>query len=201
MESIGKAVTKISGTLASQLNSGRSAPPAVRFDPANLPAPYERAVDMELPRKLWCGWRIDGEPRAVRRPLTEAERGSLERRAARLEPALAPYLRPNQDDEIALAITEMLSGFRGARETAADAVGRIAALMDLLSPFPAWAIQRACSWIHSHGYEVEDRDGKRVERHWPPADAEIAAEVERAVKMRREALASARALLEAPVAP
>lgn len=156
---------------------------------------------MELPRRLWCGWRVDGEPRAVRRPLTDEERDVLERRARDLTPALTPYLRPQQDDEIALAITEMLSGFRGAREASADAVGRIAALMNVLAPFPAWAIQRSCAWIRSHGYEVEDRDGKRTERHWPPADAEVVAEVERTVRLRQEALASARALLEAPVAP
>lgn len=81
------------------------------------------------------------------------------------------------------------------RDKGADAAALIAGAMRTLEPFPAWAIEKACRKIHAEGYEV---DGKR-ERHWPPSDAEIAVEVKKAERLRREALDSALALLAAPV--
>ncbi|MDE2103580.1 MAG: hypothetical protein KGL39_40445 [Patescibacteria group bacterium] len=130
--------------------------------------------------------------------MTDAERGALERRAAELEPFMRPYGQ-NEQDLVAEAIGDMYAGFPGMRATGAEAVAKVDSMMRLLAEFPLWAIKRSCERIRTDGYEVTDRDGTRRERHWPPADAEVVAEVRREVKLRAEAFASARALLSAEV--
>ena len=199
MEQLGKAVTKISGSLASRPLSERDRPPTV-IDEANLPTPYDRQVDVHIPRAVWSGYRIDGKPRTLRRSLTDDERAALVRRADELELILLPYLRPYEDDQVALAILDMLAGFQGTKASGADAMGRVASVMTMLQPYPAWAIKRACAYVRENGYSVEDKEGRRRrERHWPPSDAEIIAEVKETLKLRQDAFDSARALLSAQV--
>lgn len=159
---------------------------------------YVRDVDFAIPRQAWCAWKNDGEDRKLRRALTAQERGMLEARAAQIEPVLAPY-RPEETDDVALALSDMLGGMKGERQSAADVVAKIDSLRRLLQPFPAWAIAATCRRIRTEGYDVRDRDGTRREKHWSPADGELVDEVKKTVRMYAEALASARALLDAEV--
>lgn len=140
---------------------------------------------------------MDGEPRRIRRALTAAERTALERRRDELAPVMAP-VGPT-DEKAAEALSDMLGSFQGSKATGAEALAKIESLMRLLAEFPLWAIEAVCHRIRTNGYEVVDRDGVRRERHWPPADAEIVAEMRREVRLRQEALDSATALLAAQV--
>lgn len=198
MELIGQAITRISGLTELQRKSAREVP-AVRIDAGNLPEAYVREIDHEIPRRLWCGFSVAGKPREIRRPLTPDERRVLTLRAAALEPVLAPYV-PEEIDDVVVALADMLGGFAGARQSGAEAVGKIDSLRRLLAPFPAWAIRLACQRLRSEGYDVPTGDGGiRRERHWPPADAELVDAVRRTVQTRSNALESARMLLTATV--
>lgn len=198
MEQLGKALSRVSDSLASRRSSGPEVP-AARVDPNNLPAPYDRDVDLLIPRAVWCAHKIDGEPRRLRRALTVTERQSLERRIGELEPALKPYL-PAEVDEVALALSDMLAGFAGSQRSGMDVVGKVDGLRRLLAQFPMWAVREACLRMRMDGYEVQDGNGgKRKERHWAPADGEVIEAVRAVVRQRAEALASARALLIAEV--
>lgn len=200
MERLGMAANKILGSQESAQRSARDGSLARWTPDQRLPAMYVPDVDKVLPNSIWCGWRIDGKTRKIRRPLTDAERGMLERRVAELDPVMRPYEQDGDEaDQAAEAVTEMFAGFPGMRATGADAIAKVDATMRLLAEFPLWAVLHCCERIRVEGYEVTDRDGARRERHWPPADAEIVAEIRRAVKLRAEALASARALLAAEV--
>lgn len=129
------------------------------------------------------------------------ERRALEHRVEALGPWLAPYARPEQDDDVMIALAEMFNGFPSLRGDAGPAaLARVSGAMAALERFPAWAIFAACSDIHRRGYEMTDSRGEvRAERHWPPSDADVCKVVEDVVKVRAEALRGARALLEAPV--
>jgi len=200
METLGKAASRISASAGS---AGTSARAVVSTGPSrtkNLPEMYVPEVDKVLPNSIWCGWRIDGKTRRIRRPLTEAERGMLERRAAELDPVMQPLSRPADDDRVAEAIADMFAAFPTMRATDEQALAKIDSLTLSVAEFPLWAIIEACDRIRTKGYEAVDRDGKiRIERHWPPSDAEVVDEVRRTVNLRAEALASAQALLAAEV--
>lgn len=129
------------------------------------------------------------------RALTDGERAALENRVRDLTPALLGYQRPEEDDRIAASLGEMFGSFRSMRDKGADAAATLTATMRTMEPFPAWAVERACEVIRGEGYDV---DGRR-ERHWPPSDGEIVVMVKEAERLRREALDSAQALLNAPV--
>lgn len=202
MQKLGTAIDR-AVVSATQVFPHGSAPAkaVIRYDANNLPAIVNRRTDLEIPSAVWSSWIPSSGPREIRRPLTGDEREALQARAAELAPALEPYPRPSEDDRVALAIADMFGGFRSMREQGEDVLGRVQSAMRALSRFPVWAIERGCLSIQQDGYEVEDRDGKRVERHWPPSDPEISQAVERIVEMRRKALISAENLLSAPVEP
>jgi hypothetical protein len=113
---------------------------------------------------------------------------------------LTEALLPFGLQEIAAVEAElaaMLSGFRANRQQGEDGEAMVEVTRRVLREFPAWAISRACLLIATNQAEV---DGKRLDRRFAPNDTEIHAVVSAVVKMRREALASAQALLGAPVA-
>lgn len=171
----------------------------VRVDPNNLPVAYNREVDFLLPRSVWCAWKNDGEPRRMRRPLTPKEREALDRRVAELTPALTPYL-PEEVDDVALALADMLAGFAGSQRSGMDVVGKVDSLRRLLAPFPMWAVREACCRMRMDGYDVPNGDGgTRKERHWAPADGEIIGAVRQAIKLRSDALVGAQALIAGKV--
>lgn len=114
---------------------------------------------------------------------------------------MIPFSRPEEDDRIMAACDEMFASFPAARLEGLALATRLKGLMDVLSGTPAWAIEKACLTIRRHGYEVVDRDRKRLEQTWPPSDPQVYAAVVRAAEQRGSALASAKALLAAPVEP
>ena len=133
-----------------------------------MPPVTDRAVDVEITRRLWSAWVDAGKPRKLRRSLSADERELIQRRADELSPICAPY-RPSEVDRVTLALIEMLGGFRSVRGDESDAVATADNLRRSLAEFPAWAIEKACSNIRLNGVW---RDG-RFDRQWPPSDAEI----------------------------
>lgn len=132
------------------------------------------------------------------------ERRALEHRAESLRPHLAPFARPTQDDDVAIALAEMFNGFPSLRGDAGSAaMARVNAAMEVLAEFPLWAIETACMRIRQRGYEVPDHDrgGVKVERHWPPSEAELHRAVAQLVEPRANRMRNARLLLAAPVEP
>lgn len=131
------------------------------------------------------------------RELTADERAKLEGRVG----ALSGALRPFDNHEIPVVEAElaaMFSGFRAMRQTGEDVASVVEVTRRVLAEFPAWAIAKACLLIARNQAVV---DGKHLDRRYTPNDTEIYAVVSSLVKMRREALTSAKALLSAPVEP
>ncbi len=198
MKPMGQIIKQVSASLASPPPLERGVT-AKRVDPDNLPRAFVREVDIDLPRRLWSSWIPgDGSPRAIHRELTVDERTALQKRMADLEPALAPY-SPEDEDRVAESVSDMFGAFPAMRAQGADAIGKVDSVMRLLRPFPFWAIRQACERIRMKGYEIIDRDGARMEKHWPPADVEVVSEIEQAIRLRSDALATAIALLSAPI--
>lgn len=200
MDTLGTAITKALASV-SRVTPPSCAPDALakRYDASNLPAWLNRQTDLEIPRKVWSAWIPRDGSRSIIRALSDDERQALTARAAELRPALASYARPAEDDRVAEVLFDMFGGFRSMREQGADAVGRVDSAMRALALFPAWAIEHGCLSIQRDGYEVADRDGVRIERHWPPSDPEICKIVAKIEKHHRAALVTAEALLSAPI--
>lgn len=201
MKGLGEVGRKVltSATGPSRQESGRV---AVRIDARNLPAERDYFTDVTIPRQLWSAWIPSGaEQRKLRRAMGDAERLALERRAAELTPALEPFSRPIEDDRVVDALAQLFDSFRSMRERGENAVARISDAMRTLSDMPAWAIEEGCLSIRRVGYEVREDKQVRMETHWPPSDTEIHAVVANVVRLRKVALASACALLEADIEP
>lgn len=144
----------------------------VSYRLTNLPAIRDGRADVEIPVSAWSNWTPEFGPKQLRRELTQEERGVLERRVNELAPALAPY--PDADlDRVALALTDMFSGYTSMRQSDDEAVAKLDSARRVLTPFPAWAIEKACEKIHTNGVW---RDGK-FDRRWPPNDSEVIAAV------------------------
>lgn len=154
-----------------------------------------------IPNRLWSGFIPKDGPRTLQRAPTDEERATLQRRAAALAPAMLPFQRPEEDDRVAVAIADLYGSYRSMTERGENALARVRAASNALADMPAWAIEEACLDIRRRGYEVIEDGRSRLEQHWPPSDPEIHAVVAKAVTQRRSALASARALLAAPVEP
>jgi len=112
---------------------------------------------------------------------------------------LAPAVQPfgNRDvNRVALALTDMFGGFPSMRQRDDAAVlARIDGARHVLSEFPAWAIEKACSYIQANGVW---RDGA-FDRQWPPSDAEIVQEVRQKLRLYSDQYQSAVNLLAATV--
>lgn len=194
------SMQKLPTISATAVSRRQSAPATVTsFNESNLPAAFDKLVDSDIPLRVWSSWIPAEGRRQIIRPLTSEERSALAVRAAALGPALAPFRRPEDDDRVVVAVGEMFGSFRSMRDKGANMAATVDAVMRALAPFPAWAIERACSSIRIDGYEIRDGGSVRIEKHWPPNDSEIVAEVRKVVKLRADALASARALLGAEV--
>jgi hypothetical protein len=95
------------------------------------------------------------------------------------------------------ALSRMLGGFRSQRTVDdADAVAVLDGLRHVLRGFPLWAIEQGCDDIHLGRALL---DGSRLTRAFAPNDAEIVGVIEQLVAPYRKLLASATALLSAPV--
>jgi hypothetical protein len=164
-----------------------------------IPPPDDPLADATIPARVWSAFIPSDGKRELRRPLAGVERQALEARAAELAPALASYRRPLDDDRVATALATMFGAFHAMRGQGGDALARIHATMDLLATFPAWAIQRACLSIQRDGYQRIEHGVARIERTWPPSDPELVEALRAIVRPYAKALASAKALLCAPV--
>jgi len=70
-------------------------------------------------------------------------------------------------------------------------------LLQLLRPYPYWAIEKACISIRVNGYTKGD--GAR-ERTWAPSDADVVHAVKEMTRLYRDQYDSAVAMLNAGVA-
>lgn len=114
---------------------------------------------------------------------------------------MAPFVRPADDDVVAGALFDMLGSFPSMRDRGADALGKVESMLHALAhaELPAWAIKQGCMSIRTDGYEVATEDGRHIERHWPPSDAEVVRTIRQVIAQRGRALAHAEALLAAAV--
>lgn len=169
--------------------------PTKIYNSSNLPAVTSATTDRDIPQRLWCHWQEAGQPRCLRRALTDDERAALEARAAELAPVLQGH---GQHDlsRVRLALSDMIGGF-AQRQDDATVSAKVDSQQRLLAEFPLWAIDRVCRRIRSDGYL---RDGK-VERRWPPSDPELFMMVRDVVQVYQHQLRSAAALLAATVDP
>jgi len=87
--------------------------PILRED--QVPKLFARAVDRDIADRTVAFWENGGMERGdpvLRRPLTDAERGALERRASELRAAVAPWPETSRD-----TLLEELSGMFAAFPT------------------------------------------------------------------------------------
>jgi hypothetical protein len=110
------------------------------------------------------------------------------------QPSCRPRYDLTKDRErriVMAQIAAMLGGYRSLRQSGEDAEALVNAAAAVLAPFLFWAIAKGCLKI------VRREAG--LDPHWPPNDSEIYAIVDGLVRPYRKALASAEALLTAPV--
>lgn len=153
-----------------------------------------RTTDLEIPDRVWSRWTPSDGPRQLRRALSAEERAAVERRRDELAPVVAPYAERDVD-RVALALADMFGGFSSMRQTGDEVVARIDGARRVLSPYPAWAIEKACAAIQSRGVF---REGK-FDRRWPPSDAEVGEVVREELRLYGDAHGRAIALLSATV--
>ena len=161
-----------------------------------MPVIFCHSVDVALPRMLWSAWKPSDGPRALRRPLLDAERCMLTARRDELAPWLTSY-HPSEGDDVALSLLDMFGSFPSMRQGAREAAARVNAARRLLVPYPAWAIVKASQGIQATGVFR----GESYDRQWPPSDAELIAAVQHEMRLYVTQYRSAIALLEASHEP
>ncbi len=144
---------------------------------------------------MYSTWTPASGDRAIVRALRPDERLKLEGRAQALQVALLPF-GDDEIDAVEAEIAAMFSGFRAMRQQGDDVEAIVAVTRRVVREFPSWAIAKACLLIAQNKADV---DGKKLDRRFTPNDSEIYAVVEGVVKLRKDALKSATALLAAPV--
>jgi hypothetical protein len=193
MDSIATAITKVLASAASTGSPQNSGALIIRRDAGNLPPLVDPMTDRRIPDLVFSNWIPSTGPRAVIRPLSEHERALVEARAGDLRGALLPLPREH-NNRAGAALAEMLGGFRSTLrvdyETALDMAESLARL---LSPYPAWAIERACSLIRA--------GDAGLDKHYAPNDTQIVEVVRGVVRHYQRTLAVMDALLTAPVEP
>lgn len=122
----------------------------------------------------------------------------MHKRQIQLSLSLAPY-PPSDRDRVAIAVSTMLASFRSMRQTEASAVATVSLLVDALSEFPAWAIEKTCASIRVKGWRCRKEGVEYMEKNWPPNDANVVDAVREVVAPYRRALENAKALLAAPI--
>lgn len=167
----------------------------VELDDSGLPVGFSRELDADLPRRLYSTWKPVSGDRAIIRALRADEQLKLEGRAKALEVVLLPF-GDDEVDAVESEIGAMFSGFRSMRQQGDDVEAIVAVTRRVVREFPSWAIAKACLLIAQNKAEIE---GRRLDRRYAPNDDEIYLVVEGVVKLRKDALKSAKALLAAPV--
>jgi hypothetical protein len=199
MDQIGLSAERVLAVAAPERCLQNSAPrgPGPRL--ADLPTAFELMADVKIPERVYSTWKPPGGPRMLRRPLTDQERSWLQARVDSLEPAVAPFARPADDDRVVEAVLGLLTSYSSLRLTEEESAARGAGALEVLADLPAWAIEDACLRIRRYGYSVEERGRARIERVFAPSDAQIHDFASELVKQRREALTNAKMLLLAEV--
>lgn len=164
--------------------------------PPQMPPVLNQQTDIDIPRSVWSTWIPGGvERRKLRRALTDQERWALEQRRNQLAPWVAGFEGRNEEDQVALALADMFAAFRSMRQADIGAMAQVDGVRRVLTPFPVWAIEKACASIQSNGVW---RNGA-FDRQWPPNDSEIVAEVRDKLRLYGDQHRSAVSLLEAEV--
>lgn len=159
--------------------------PRAKTDSNGVPVVFDKDVD-HLDR-LIC-WTGDDRSVDLVRELTAEERSALKARKAALEACLSPHGESDRDVKaVKAALAAMFSGFRSMRQTGQSVDDTIEITRNILREFPAWAISIVCLSVA--------RGDSRLDRHWPPSDAELCDLCRAAVCPRQRQLENARRLL------
>jgi hypothetical protein len=114
----------------------------------HLPKVFDREADRAIPDRVLAWVGSDGFAE-IRRSLTDAERGVVERRISDLRRALVPWSNPDRrqlEGELAL----MLGGFSiMQRMDGVAAKGLVAQYLQLTRGQPFWAVVQACRKIRT----------------------------------------------------
>lgn len=166
---------------------GALAKPA-NYDRGGVPVAYDPVIDL-LPSRLIV-WRGNDGKVEITRPLMAEERAAIDARCAAIELALEPH---NENDRagIEAALGAMFSGFRQLRQVGEDVGAMVTITRAVLHRSPAWAIKRACIMIAS--------GEARLDRRFPPSDAQIADVVDGILRPLIKAMRDGREILKAGV--
>jgi hypothetical protein len=191
MERIGMVVSSITQSI-SRPNRRLMADIAPIKNIETLPTVFDREADRAIPDRVlvWVG--SDGVAE-IRRPLMDAERVALERRANDLRRALVPWSNADRrqlEGELAL----MLGGFTTMqRLDGVAAKGLLAQYLQLTRGRPFWAVVQVCRKI---------RTGEAgLPTQYCPTEAEFNSLLRRAVLPYEQQLLQAQRLLDAKVQP
>jgi hypothetical protein len=160
-----------------------------------------RETDLVIPRAAWSAWHEANKPRCLRRTLTEDERAALQRRKTELEPWVVGY-HDSEKTSIAIAVSKMFNAFPAyaMKTIGAGVVAQVDSVLQVLEPYPAWAIIRACKKISEQGYVRTDGVGEYSrETHWPPSAPELIEQVRMVATLYTDTYKNVVALLEAEV--
>lgn len=155
------------------------------------PRLLDQECDHEIPARVFSAWKPTIGAREIIRALEDDERRKVSDRARELREGLDAY--SNDDgDLIEAMILAVLGGFRSLRaRDGQDAEVDARAVRHILREFPLWAISDGCARIACGQADLDPR--------FPPNDPQIYEVVAGIVKDYRKALATAEALLSAPV--
>jgi hypothetical protein len=158
----------------------------------HLPKVFDREADRAIPDRVLAWIGSDGVAE-IRRPLMDAERAALERRANDLRRALVPWSNADRrqiEGELAL----MLGGFTTMqRLDELAAKGLVAQYLQLTRDRPFWAVVRVCRKI---------RIGEAgLPTQYCPNEAEFNSVLRRVVSPYERQLLQAQRLLDAKVQP
>lgn len=157
-----------------------------------LPTLFDREADRVIPDRVLAWIGSDGVAE-IRRPLTDAERAALERRASDLHRALVPWSNADRrqlEGELAL----MLGGFATMqRLDEIAAKGLVAQYLQLTRDRPFWAVVQVCRKIR-----IGDAG---LPTQYCPNEAEFNSVLRRVVSPYERQLLQARRVLEAKVQP
>jgi hypothetical protein len=157
-----------------------------------LPTVFDREADRAIPDRVLAWVSSDGTAE-IRRPLTDAERGALERRAGDLRRALVPWSNADRrqlEGELAL----MLGGYTSMqRLDDVAAQGLVAQYLQLTRDRPFWAVVQVCRKIRTGDAGIPTQ--------YCPNEAEFNTLLRRLVQPYERQLLQARRLLDAKVQP
>jgi hypothetical protein len=192
MRTIGTVVTLVAEQTGLASPAPRSSTPALpaKRDANGLPVRLDQECDIELPRQLFAAWIPDTGPRAIVRALSADGRAKIEARATALEDSLKPFTS-NDEHAVRANINGLFSGYHAMRQVGENARAVVDVTMAVLREFPAWAIAQGCRNIV--------RGETKLDRRFTPNDTEIFDVVAGIVRLYRENLRQAKALLDAPV--